>query len=536
MEIEIVFPPGEYPDLVSFKTAFSAAFAEFLRLSPGCILTIRWDELTRKQHALLCDVIRYRVREEKCGGRNFLPVVKSSFRGKPCHSLKRHFLGCERQLIGIAEKMAEKDAERFVWIAAWARTARKKDGTPYSKRYILHRLELLESLGLLLPASRYRNRKWRNGFLVTHHDAVAHAEGEDCVLMPRARGYISPRQRGTRRRVVANAKTQNASQNASETSLSACKNASQNASENVSERICRSSKCPNENGLRGESERKVFTSPVSPISPTQENPVNPTPPTSRERENQSPNPDLAPMVSAAVEADATQSEMAQAKGGGQGKADQNLIPAEPWTIGGRFAHLADASVEFVVEAISEGEFDGEFLKSYQNIDALKESCVLAVRQLAERPYLEGESAALIMARVMDLLKNRGLAAPRGWYPALRRHRTWLRNPDCKNSIPASELLTHDESAIRVIDEHDCGNALARATRECPGLLAALTKIAASRGVPQTWPSALLFVEVAITEHGNVPVLLKVRDALRERCVPECAAAFESGVRKVNENS
>jgi hypothetical protein len=128
---------------------------------------------------------RHQKLDNRLGSGNLLVAVRSSFRGTPCAALKRHFIGCERQLIGLAELMAARDPERFVWIKfrSWQKHAQKRDGTLYSKSHIWHRLQILESLGLLLPACRYRSRAWRNGFVVTRHEDVARIEGEHCVLM-----------------------------------------------------------------------------------------------------------------------------------------------------------------------------------------------------------------------------------------------------------------------------------------------------------------------------------------------------------------
>jgi hypothetical protein len=200
-EAMIVFRPADYGgDISAFKTAYAAAFASSLRQSGGPPAIVGFDELTREQYGAVLAVFGNRVREDRLGSGNLLTTVRSSFHGKPCGSLKRHFIGCERQLIGLAELMAARDSERFVWVTvrSWQKHAKKKDGTVYSKSYIFHRLQVLESLGLLLPVCRYRNRTLRQGFLVTRHEDVAHIEGEHCLLTIQKR-TISPRKPGEKR-------------------------------------------------------------------------------------------------------------------------------------------------------------------------------------------------------------------------------------------------------------------------------------------------------------------------------------------------
>jgi hypothetical protein len=200
-ETNIIEQPAAGDNIASFKARFAAAYADSLRqlgTAPAISFT---DELTSEQQAAIRSVIEYREHEDRRGSGNLLVAVRNAFHGKACGSLKRHFVGCERQLIGLAELMAAKDRERFVWftVKAWEKNAKKRDGTSlYSRSYIWHRLQIMESLGLLTPATRYRNRTWRKGFLVTRHEDVARIEGERCVLTIVKR-HISPRKPGEKR-------------------------------------------------------------------------------------------------------------------------------------------------------------------------------------------------------------------------------------------------------------------------------------------------------------------------------------------------
>ena len=194
----VLRPLGHDGDITSFKASFSAAFADSLRQS-GTALTIDMDQLTSQQRAAIQEVIDKRARENRLGSRNLLVAVRRSSQGRQC-TLKRHFSGCERQLIGFGELLAVKDSEGFVWMTmrGWRMHAKKEDGSLFSESHIWHRLQILEALGLLIPARRYRHRVWRQGFIVARHDDLAHIEGERCVLALE-KSKISPRRPGEKR-------------------------------------------------------------------------------------------------------------------------------------------------------------------------------------------------------------------------------------------------------------------------------------------------------------------------------------------------
>lgn len=120
-------------------------------------------------------------REKNRGTRSFRPIVRLRD-GIPC-TLKKHFLGCLRQVIGLAELLAAKDPERFIWCSkSFLEHARKKDSSKYTIRHVRQSLLTAELRGILTSTKRMRNGVLRCGFIVADHDAIAESEGRYCVM------------------------------------------------------------------------------------------------------------------------------------------------------------------------------------------------------------------------------------------------------------------------------------------------------------------------------------------------------------------
>jgi hypothetical protein len=104
-------------------------------------------------------------------------------REKPC-SLKRHFAGALRQVIGLAEKLAANDPERFIWASARAfiKHARKGEHGAYSERQVQYSLGVAEALGVLVPAQKARHSTSRTGWIVRSHEDLSKIAGPFCIL------------------------------------------------------------------------------------------------------------------------------------------------------------------------------------------------------------------------------------------------------------------------------------------------------------------------------------------------------------------
>ena len=94
---------------------------------------------------------------------------------KKC-TLKRHFRGGLREVVGFLDLLASKDPERFVWphvstIVAHCRKFGKKD--QYNERWVQYALAYLRSRHMISSrVTRLRNGMWHEGFIVADHDGL----------------------------------------------------------------------------------------------------------------------------------------------------------------------------------------------------------------------------------------------------------------------------------------------------------------------------------------------------------------------------
>jgi hypothetical protein len=213
------------------------------------------------------------------------------------------------------------------------------------------------------------------------------------------------------------------------------------------------------------------------------------------------------------------------------------------TIGEHF-HLADATMERIVVAISDGEFDPTFLGRYQHIAELRVCCVSAVERMAADPFVGRKSCADVMGRSMELLRHlHGLNAPGGWVPVIRALRSSPgslcgRNvvrpmpvgaevPYTHNQIPPpppEKMLTDSPSALQAADS-ECKGVLLAYAEQHPEFMDVLVKIAQNHGVPTSWAQALLFLDAVVAELGEaVPESVRL---VQKRLTLHCADYPES---------
>lgn len=190
---EQAFVVADHPDLPSLKRAYSRAYAVSLREQYKFQVV---GDVTAEQQTIITAVETGRAKDQKRGERSVIPGVK--VRGESCR-LKRHFTGCMRQVIGYAELQAAKDPERFVWIKAWQKTAKRgcqgEDGS-YSQTTIRRCTWAFEACGIFTPAQRRRGGAVRTGWIIANHDDVALRTGGRCCLTAVPKYTISPRVQG----------------------------------------------------------------------------------------------------------------------------------------------------------------------------------------------------------------------------------------------------------------------------------------------------------------------------------------------------
>jgi hypothetical protein len=118
--------------------------------------------------------------------KNFKPYV-SLKNGKPC-SLKRHYRGALRQVVGYLDLLANKDPERFVWVSITNIREHCKDYSRdrlYGRRVISDCKQALVEQGIISRNRVVRLRKgvWREGFIVRSHGEVTTVSADqECVF------------------------------------------------------------------------------------------------------------------------------------------------------------------------------------------------------------------------------------------------------------------------------------------------------------------------------------------------------------------
>lgn len=439
-------------------------------------------------------------------------------------TLKRHFLGCLRQIIGLAEKLAANDPDRFVWAGKpfFIRHARKRRNGEYKARQVHNSFLVAELLGVLgQEEERLRNGIVRKGFTVLSHDSVTTETDSRCLLKVKRMNSVSSRVRGEKRNesrqgraVIASAMsarkaTPSATVSATRNPISATPSATISRPECIAEcnTDCntKSSDVAHPPEVDDQSpaeyvqkcEQKSASEPVNPVS-------QPLYPSTDE-------------PTAAIREQEFWNDLDLIKADGQGKT---------MTVGEWFDNLL---YDDIIEAISDHEFDLSFLTNYKHSSQLTKCCHDAVAELSTCTFSGRSTCAKIMGSAMELLRaNHNTDVPKGWLPVMRALR---KGGNVRSSrpqaidyweppiiVPAEEALTSDHSALHAIDSGFGGNgALLQLAQQQPSLWAVIVDLARQRGIPQWWGEALEFVEAVIENLSLVPgELLKIRDKLQAK--------------------
>jgi hypothetical protein len=317
-------------------------------------------------------------------------------------------------VIGLAEKLAAKDPDRFVWIKekGFLKYARKRKSGMYSVRAVRYSVDVAKQIGVLVPTQKTKNGVFRTGFVVADHKVVSTTHGNRCILNLDVRsdsGFGS---------------TQSAAQNTPSAATSAYEkppSAAASASENDTECL---SDCPSDclsvmgQDIEGETLRKA--APVNdtrnfpqkyssePSQPSQVNPYSPV--------KQSP---------------ARQNKTASTKSQNDNNVFLTDYDREPHlyaktndkTIGEHF-NFSDWRLEAVINAISDGEFDTKYLTGYKDVPNLLACCDQSIQELAHDPFLGRLSCARVMGKAMEILRrDYGKDVPKGWVPVMKGLRT-----------------------------------------------------------------------------------------------------------------
>lgn len=456
--------------------------------------------------------------------------------GKPC-SLKRHFKGCLRQVIGFLDLLAARDPERFVWATPQAiqeRARKWKDGgSTYVRSQIYLCLQLAEQFHIIEPAERMRGGYLRKGHIVVAHDAITSLDGRTCTLWPNT--DVRNRFAGDPPQPFSSAKSdknppligqQNSPIGQKQIligQLIGQNHDSDRTANRTPDRTQKSAQAHEGVGETGNDDAALSaglsevlqgSSPVIPVksSLVKESPV------------YEPAGACAPPLTHT--GDLTHSGSLRSPGG-NGKT----LTDSHDTLGDRL-HLRGLTVSETIQAVTDGEFDISYLDRYKDTDLLADCCVAAADEYEAELYRGRWSLAAVMGLAMELLRERhNVDAPRGWLPVMKRLRQggeprneqpneqateYIELPKWK---PEPEQILTDGYSTLAFWSRAFGNGSLHIAAEDPQFMALLIEIARKQGVPGNWSEGLTFAEAVIAE-------------LLSRCqaVPEALTAFRDEMK------
>jgi hypothetical protein len=419
-------------------------------------------------------------------------------------SLKRHYLGCARELAGLFDKLAGNDAERFVHIKTpgmlkHCNKFREKGKPAYKERQVKYTVAYFRATHVISKAVyRFRNGAKRRGFIVAPHDALTTREGNRCEF----RGQLG----GPGRWVSDCAGTVWWEPRTTERApLSAPASAPLSAPQNDRECTpectleCTPRSLHREENTELADSTKDFPDKISHDFPilNLENLVKSTERAGlsgvseyESSENSKANPTPAPM-SVSRETDLTKPKSKTVR-----------------------EHFAD---EVTVHRITDGELDKDGTDKYElraNWKALLDCCAVVIAKNGSQRYLGRKTNGDLMAKAMGLLKQqRGEKVPREWYPVAKQ----LRESAGPSVLAPVEVST---AHVRLF------NPEAILSESCFGFYdeqlrpfeTRLVEHAKANGVPRTFREALPWFEtfVAASALENDSAIGGVLTALRGR--------------------
>jgi hypothetical protein len=364
---------------------------------------------------------------------------------KTCR-LKRHFIGCLRQVVGLAEKLADNDPERFIWITqkGFMAHARKRTSGMYSNRQVRYSIGVAKQIGILTPTERKRNGVKRKGYIVREHDLMTVSQGSRCVLSCDVLTLS-----GVDPDTIADAKSASGDHaTAMLSSASENKSATPSAQErghNCTPECLNNcqSKVAEVLDFQGDAKRKLshkdqigqqkrplepsHPSQVNPYSPIQQNPLRMTTTTKQNRASH----------------DLDDCDLSDSTNRLYAKTDK--------TIGMHF-EFREWKLESVINRVSDGEFKTEYLKQYRNASNLLDSCSMAIQELADEPFVGRTSCAQVMGLTMEILRrDYDQDAPKGWVPVMKILRATPDQPSAMLAKKVSEGSPDDVFASSQLD-------------------------------------------------------------------------------------
>jgi hypothetical protein len=195
----IVFRPSEHDTWPAFEKALSKSFREAARSSRDLSIL---GPLSPEQQSILETIERNWRKENLRYSDSIQPEVSATYIGhdkteKRC-KLERHFRNLLKEFVSYLDHMASKDetGERFVFANRWQKRGSKEAFVKRTEAYRL--INVVESLGIAVPAVRYRNGQ-KKGWIIARHDDLTEVVGSMCRLINSKPKPLSPRTAGKRR-------------------------------------------------------------------------------------------------------------------------------------------------------------------------------------------------------------------------------------------------------------------------------------------------------------------------------------------------
>ena len=357
-------------------------------------------------------------------------------------SLKKYFKSgtITRELAGWIDGMAASNRYRFVYAKPKTMATKchhwkkgKKSGTA-SLRTIEYALELFEALGLIAYGTIFFKGAMRNGFVVISHTHAATRQGNTCELytlgsvwsqhfyprpglppMPRPGG-----RRASRYRTVSLQPSDAASRGAAPSAQTGAQSSAQTFGDSAQTGAqTKEIQCANGCAIEGEqliekandatSDQKfgLQSGGAEPLSTCQREPVKPVKPAGT----------AAPSYLSFDRVTKSKADRPQRKN----TVREPKATCEEEFEGLLWAGLSDSAFFSIA---SDDEFNYIALDRYPQKKELRLACakVAASMGIARAQYEGRVTNARLMADAMALLKEQGIKAPGGWYPAIKRLR------------------------------------------------------------------------------------------------------------------
>jgi hypothetical protein len=194
----------------------------------------------------------------------------------------------------------------------------------------------------------------------------------------------------------------------------------------------------------------------------------------------------------------------------------DLTLTNPETVADFIQIPDNASLEEIVNKISDGEYGINSLDQYDCASELEKACRQAVREKTTSPFFGKETCAAIMSRAMEILRvQSGLDTPPPWLPVLKSLRS-KKGP--ATSLRSKKEILEQRSGQVLTDPSSAFHWYIAELKPFEPLLIATAKTSQA---PADWGEAVQFLNEVVQQNPNTDLsgLLLVRDRIQARVAP-----------------